>query len=237
MISVLKINKISSGYGESQIIFDIQMQIEQGTIVSLVGSNAAGKTTLINTISGLIKAWSGTVEFLGEDITTLSPAARVDRGFIQTPEGRRLFPDLTIRENLLMGSYSKVVRAKRQENLDYVYHLFPKLLERTNQLAGSLSGGEQQMCAVARSLMGCPKLLILDEPSLGLAPILIVKVFEIIEDINKKGVTILLVEQNVQKALCLADKAYVLESGRITLEGTGQALLKNNQLQKAYLGI
>ncbi len=234
---MLKINKISSGYGESQIIFDIQMQIEQGTIVSLVGSNAAGKTTLINTISGLIKAWSGTVEFLGEDITTLSPAARVDRGLIQTPEGRRLFPDLTIRENLLMGSYSKVVRAKRQENLDYVYHLFPKLLERTNQLAGSLSGGEQQMCAVARSLMGCPKLLILDEPSLGLAPILIVKVFEIIEDINKKGVTILLVEQNVQKALCLADKAYVLESGRITLEGTGQELLKNNQLQKAYLGI
>jgi len=234
---VLKINKISSGYGESQIIFDIHMQIEQGTIVSLVGSNAAGKTTLINTISGLIKAWSGTVEFLGEDITTLSPAARVDRGLIQTPEGRRLFPDLTIRENLLMGSYAKVVRARRQENLDYVYHLFPKLLERTNQLAGSLSGGEQQMCAVARSLMGCPKLLILDEPSLGLAPILIVKVFEIIEDINKKGVTILLVEQNVQKALCLADKAYVLESGRITLEGTGQALLKNNQLQKAYLGI
>lgn len=234
---MLKINKISSGYGESQIIFDIHMQIEQGTIVSLVGSNAAGKTTLINTISGLIKAWSGTVEFLGEDITTLSPAARVDRGLIQTPEGRRLFPDLTIRENLLMGSYAKVVRARRQENLDYVYHLFPKLLERTNQLAGSLSGGEQQMCAVARSLMGCPKLLILDEPSLGLAPILIVKVFEIIEDINKKGVTILLVEQNVQKALCLADKAYVLESGRITLEGTGQALLKNNQLQKAYLGI
>jgi len=234
---VLKIKQISSGYGESQIIFDINMQIDQGTIVSLVGSNAAGKTTLINTISGLIKAWSGKVEFLGEDITALSPAARVDRGLIQTPEGRRLFPDLTIRENLLMGSYSKVVRAKRQENLDYVYYLFPKLLERTNQLAGSLSGGEQQMCAVARSLMACPKLLILDEPSLGLAPILIVKVFEIIEDIKKKGVTILLVEQNVQKALCLADKAYVLESGRITLEGTGQALLKNDQLQKAYLGI
>ncbi len=234
---MLKIKQISSGYGESQIIFDIHMQIDQGTIVSLVGSNAAGKTTLINTISGLIKAWSGTVEFLGEDITALSPAARVDRGLIQTPEGRRLFPDLTIKENLLMGSYSKVVRAKRQENLDYVYHLFPKLLERTSQLAGSLSGGEQQMCAVARSLMACPKLLILDEPSLGLAPILIVKVFEIIEDIKKKGVTILLVEQNVQKALCLADKAYVLESGRITLEGTGQALLKNDQLQKAYLGI
>ena len=234
---MLKIKRISSGYGESQIIFDVHMQIDQGTIVSLVGSNAAGKTTLINTISGLVKAWSGKVEFLGEDITTLSPAARVDRGLIQTPEGRRLFPDLTIRDNLLMGSYAKVVRAKRQENLDYVYHLFPKLLERTNQLAGSLSGGEQQMCAVARSLMACPKLLILDEPSLGLAPILIVKVFEIIEDIKKKGVTILLVEQNVQKALCLADKAYVLESGRITLEGTGQALLKNDQLQKAYLGI
>ena len=234
---MLKIKRISSGYGESQIIFDVNMQIDQGTIVSLVGSNAAGKTTLINTISGLVKAWSGKVEFLGEDITNLSPAARVDRGLIQTPEGRRLFPDLTIRDNLLMGSYAKVVRAKRQENLDYVYHLFPKLLERTNQLAGSLSGGEQQMCAVARSLMACPKLLILDEPSLGLAPILIVKVFEIIEDIKKKGVTILLVEQNVQKALCLADKAYVLESGRITLEGTGQALLKNDQLQKAYLGI
>jgi branched-chain amino acid transport system ATP-binding protein len=237
MISVLKINKVTSGYGESQILFDINMQIDQGTLVGLVGSNAAGKSTLINTICGLNKAWSGKIEFLGEDITNLSPAARVERGLVQTPEGRRLFPELTIRDNLLMGSYVKAVRSKREKNLEYVYHLFPKLLERNNQLAGSLSGGEQQMCAVARSLMSCPKLLVLDEPSLGLAPILIVKVFDIITDIKNEGVTVLLVEQNVQKALSMADKAYVLESGRITLEGTGESLLKDNQLQKAYLGI
>jgi branched-chain amino acid transport system ATP-binding protein len=237
MTSVLKIKNVTSGYGESQVLFDVNLEVGTGNIVSLVGSNAAGKTTLINTICGLNKVWSGSIEFLGEDITNLKPADRVNRGLIQTPEGRRLFPDLTVQENLLMGSYPRSVRSKRQKNMEHAFELFPRLLERKDQMAGSLSGGEQQMCAIARSLMTCPKLLILDEPSLGLAPILISKVFEIIEDIQKEGVTILLVEQNVQKALSMADKGYVLESGKIALEGTSDFLLKNDDLRKAYLGI
>jgi branched-chain amino acid transport system ATP-binding protein len=234
---MLKIRDIQSGYGESKVLFDISMTIPEGSIVSLVGSNAAGKTTLINTISGLNRAWAGSIEFMGEDITLLSPAARVERGLIQTPEGRRLFPDLSVRENLLMGSYLKSVRGSREKNLKKAYELFPRLYERKDQQAGSLSGGEQQMCAIARSLMSCPKLLILDEPSLGLAPILISQVFEIIQDIQREKVTILLVEQNVQQALSLADKGYVLESGHITMEGTGEFLLHDDGLRRAYLGI
>ncbi len=234
---MLKINNIASGYGESQVLFDVSLSIPEGQIVSLVGSNAAGKTTLINTISGLNRVWSGSIEFLGEDITKTSPADRVELGLVQTPEGRRLFPDLSVKDNLLMGSYLKSVRGKREKNLKNAYDLFPRLYERRDQMAGSLSGGEQQMCAIARSLMTCPKLLILDEPSLGLAPILIMQVFEIIKDIQKENVTILLVEQNVQQALKLADKGYVLESGKVTMEGTGEFLLHDDGLRKAYLGM
>lgn len=234
---MLRIKNVSAGYGESKVLFDVSLEVPEGSVVSLVGSNAAGKSTLINTICGLNKPWSGTIDFLGEDITKMSPADRVNLGLIQTPEGRRLFPDLTVEENLLMGSYPKAVRNKRKENMKHAYELFPRLLERKEQLAGSLSGGEQQMCAIARSLMTCPKLLILDEPSLGLAPILITKVFEIIEDIKAEGVTILLVEQNVQQALTMADKGYVLESGKISLEGNSETLLNNDELRRAYLGI
>lgn len=234
---MLNIKNISSGYGESQVLFDLSMTIQTGSIVSLVGSNAAGKTTLINTISGLNPVWRGSIEFCGKDITNMSPAERVQMGLIQTPEGRRLFPDLTVEENLLMGSYIKSVRDKRAENLKKAYELFPRLKERREQAAGSLSGGEQQMCAIARSLMSCPKLLILDEPSLGLAPILISQVFEIIQEIRENDVTILLVEQNVQQALQLADRGYVLESGHVTMEGTGEHLLHDDGLRKAYLGM
>lgn len=234
---MLNIKNISSGYGESQVLFDLSMTIQTGSIVSLVGSNAAGKTTLINTISGLNPVWRGSIEFCGKDITNMSPAERVQMGLIQTPEGRRLFPDLTVEENLLMGSYIKSVRDKRVENLKKAYELFPRLKERREQAAGSLSGGEQQMCAIARSLMSCPKLLILDEPSLGLAPILIGQVFEIIQEIRDNDVTILLVEQNVQQALQLADRGYVLESGHVTMEGTGEHLLHDDGLRKAYLGM
>lgn len=234
---MLNIKNISSGYGESQVLFDVSLSINSGEIVSLVGSNASGKTTLINTISGLNTVWSGSIEFLGEDITKSSPSERVERGLIQTPEGRRLFPDLSVQENLLMGGYLKSARCKRSQNLKNAYDLFPRLYERREQLAGSLSGGEQQMCAIARSLMSCPKLLILDEPSLGLAPILITQVFEIIKDIQQEGVTILLVEQNVQQALQIANKGYVLESGKMTMEGTGESLLHDDGLRKAYLGM
>lgn len=234
---MLKIHNLTSGYGESQILFDINLEVHQGEIVSLVGSNAAGKTTLVNTISGVIPAWGGKIEFLGEDITKQPAHQRVERGLIQTPEGRHLFPNMTVRENLLLGKYCKRVRKSSDDMLDKVYELFPKLYERRNQLAGQMSGGEQQMCAVGRSLMSQPKLLIFDEPSLGLAPIIVDQIFELIERISKDGLTILLIEQNVSKALGIASRGYILEDGRITMTGNGKELLADPQLRAAYLGI
>lgn len=234
---MLEIHDLSTGYGESQILFNVSISVPETGIVSLVGSNAAGKSTLINTISGINKVWSGSISFFGEDITHTPPDVRVSKGLIQVPEGRHLFPELTIKENLQLGSFSKQSRNNREKNLERVYTMFPRLLERETQLAGSLSGGEQQMCAIARAIMANPRLLILDEPSLGLAPILVEKVFEIIADIQKQGVTILLVEQNVGQALSMANKGYVLESGRVVMEGKGTDLLTNDDLRKAYLGI
>lgn len=234
---MLKIHNLTSGYGESQILFDVDLEVHQGEIVSLVGSNAAGKTTLVNTISGVIPAWGGKIEFLGEDITKLPAHQRVERGLIQTPEGRHLFPNMTVRENLLLGKYCKRVRKSEDDSLERVYELFPKLYERRNQLAGQMSGGEQQMCAVGRSLMSQPKLLIFDEPSLGLAPIIVDQIFELIERISKDGLTILLIEQNVSKALGIASRGYILEDGRITMTGDGKELLADPQLRAAYLGI
>ncbi|GAA0182923.1 ABC transporter ATP-binding protein [Clostridium sediminicola] len=234
---MLKISNLETGYGESQVLFDISLNVKKGDIVSLVGSNAAGKTTLLNTISGLNKAWKGKIEFLGQDVTSLSPEERVELGLIQSPEGRRLFPELTVEDNILLGSYSKRAKSKRTQNLKMVYEKFPKLYERRKQLAGSLSGGEQQMVAIGRSLMSCPELLILDEPSLGLAPIIVSDVFKIIKEISEAGVTVFLVEQNVKKALSIAKSGYVLESGRIAMKGGAKELLDNEDLRKAYLGI
>lgn len=234
---MLKISNLETGYGESQVLFDISLNVKKGDIVSLVGSNAAGKTTLLNTISGLNKVWKGKIEFLGQDVTSLSPEDRVELGLIQSPEGRRLFPELTVEDNILLGSYSKRAKSKRSQNLKMVYDKFPKLYERRKQLAGLLSGGEQQMVAIGRSLMSCPELLILDEPSLGLAPIIVSDVFKIIEEISEAGVTVFLVEQNVKKALSIAKSGYVLESGRIAMKGDAKELLDNEDLRKAYLGI
>ncbi len=188
-------------------------------------------------LSGLNKPWGGKVEFLGEDITDWSSEKRIESGLIQCPEGRKLFPGMTVYENLLLGAYSKRAKHNKKENLEKVYEMFPRLYERRYQQAGSMSGGEQQMCAIGRATMTNPELLILDEPSLGLAPIIVQQMFEIIQEINEKGVTVFLVEQNVNKALSLAKEGYVIENGEIVLHGTGKELLMNDDLRKAYLGV
>lgn len=234
---MLKVTDLVTGYGESQVLFDVSVHVKAGTVSALVGSNAAGKSTLINTISGINKAWRGKIEFMGQDITKASPRQRVEMGLIQCAEGRRLFPNISVYENILLGAYSKRAKGDKEKNLKKVLEMFPILAERKGQLAGSLSGGEQQMCAIARALMSNPELLILDEPSLGLAPIIVSQVFEIIKTIRDEGMTIFLVEQNVKQALSLAGDSYVLESGHITMTGTGSELLADESLRKAYLGI
>ena len=234
---MLTIDKIHVNYGSFQALDGISLQVNEGEIVALLGSNGAGKTTTINTASGVLRPLAGKIEFLGEDLSKYKLYEISSLGLVQVPEGRKLFPAMTVHENLLVGSYAKVTRAKRQENLDMCYEMFPKLKERMKQTAGSLSGGERQMVAIARALMQCPKLLMLDEPSLGLAPVIVQQVFEIIKNINKMGTTILLVEQNVQSSLEIADRAYVIENGKNVMEGPARELLANDQLRAAYLGM
>ena len=234
---MLTIDKIHVNYGSFQALDGISLQVNEGEIVALLGSNGAGKTTTINTASGLLKPLAGKVVFNGEDLARYKLHEISSLGLVQVPEGRKLFPNMTVHENLLVGSFAKVARAKRQENLDMCYEMFPKLAERRKQAAGSLSGGERQMVAIARALMQCPKLLMLDEPSLGLAPVVVQQVFEIIQNINKMGTTILLVEQNVQSSLEIADRAYVIENGKNVMEGPAQKLLADDNLRAAYLGM
>ena len=234
---MLRVENVSAGYGSLQVLWDVSLEVKEGEVVTIIGSNGAGKTTVANVIAGLLKPLSGSVFFDGEEITALPANERVRLGIALVPEGREVFPKMTVLDNLLLGAYT--VRDKREieERLARVYDIFPKLKEREKQLAGTLSGGEQQMLAIARGLMANPKLLILDEPSLGLAPIVVIKVFEIIERLNREGVTILLSAQNVYRALEIASRAYVLESGRITLSGKGRELLENPYVKEAYLGV
>ncbi len=234
---MLKINDIHVNYGHSEALRGISLEVKDGEIVALLGNNGAGKTTTINTVSGLTQLVGGTVEFMGEDITHMPTYERVKRGIVQVPEGRKLFPQLSVYENLLIGSYLPEVRKKRKENLELCYEIFPKLYERRNQLASSLSGGEQQMCAISRGLMQCPKILMLDEPSLGLAPVVVDGIFETLVKINKQGMTIFLVEQNVQSSLEIADRAYIIEIGENVMNGPAGELMANEDLKKAYLGI
>jgi len=234
---MLKIQNLCVNYGSLQIIQGISMRVEAGEMISLVGANGAGKTTLLKSISGVKKADSGTILFNGEDITRLSAPQIVERGLIQIPEGRKLFAQLTVRENLELGAYTKYAKAKKKENMEYVYNMLPDLKAKEKEYAGNLSGGQQQMVAIGRGLMSNPKLLILDEPSIGLSPLLTDIMFDIIEKIKNEGVTILLVEQNVQNALKMADRGYVLEQGVISMEGKAQDLLDNEQLKKSYLGL
>lgn len=234
---MLKINDIHVNYGYSEALRGVNIHINEGEIVALLGNNGAGKTTTVNTVSGITNLVSGNIEFQGEDITKLPAYDRVKRGIVQVPEGRKLFPYLSVYENLLIGSYLPELRAKRKENLEMCFEIFPKLYERKNQLANSLSGGEQQMCAIARGLMQNPKILMLDEPSLGLAPVIVDGIFKTLKKINEQGTTIFLIEQNVQSSLEIADRAYIIEIGQDVMNGTSAELLANEELKKAYLGI
>jgi len=234
---LLRLEGIDAFYDDLQALADVSFDVREGEIVALVGANAAGKSTTLRVISGLVAPRRGRV-MLGEDDITHVPAhARVDRGVVQVPEGRRLFPFMTVAENLLLGAHAGRARGERERTLAHVYALFPVLDERRTQLAGSLSGGEQQMCAIGRALMARPRLLMLDEPTLGLAPVLVARIFETVRAINSQGVTVLLVEQNVRQALTLAHRACVLESGRMVLEGPARDLLRDERLKRAYLGL
>lgn len=235
MGSVLTAKDLNVYYGAIHALKGISFEVNQGEIVTLIGANGAGKSTTLHTISGLLRSKTGDIEFLGESIAKTPAHKIVAKGISHVPEGRRIFQEMTVHENLEMGAF--VADPSRiKHNLEYVYEQFPRLKERSKQVAGTLSGGEQQMLAMGRALMIDPKLLMLDEPSMGLAPILVDQIFEIIKNLNKQGTTILLVEQNAQMALSVADRAYVIETGRITLSGTGAELAKSEQVKKAYLG-
>ena len=234
---MLRLEGIDAFYGDLQALADVSFEVRDKEIVALVGANAAGKSTTLRVISGLVAPRRGRVLLNDEDLTALPAHRRVDRGIVQVPEGRRLFPFMTVAENLLLGAHADRARGERDRTLAHVYGLFPVLGERRTQLAGSLSGGEQQMCAIGRALMALPRILMLDEPTLGLAPVLVARIFETVRTINGQGVTVLLVEQNVRQALTLAHRACVLESGQLVLEGPARDLLGDERLKRAYLGL
>lgn len=235
-MALLKVENLVTKYKEVVAVDDISFEVNEGEIVALIGSNGAGKSTTLMTISGWLKAASGKIVFDGEEIQNRPMHEIVERGISQCPEGRRIFGDMTVEENLLMGYYSSRAKKKEADAMERVFSLFPILKERRKQIGNTLSGGQQQMLAIGRALMGTPKLIMLDEPSLGLAPIIVEQVFEILEEIHKNGTTILLVEQNARAALSIADHAYVLEVGKISFSGTGKQLLNDPAVMKAYLG-
>lgn len=234
---LINIEKISTFYGDLQALYEISFCIEEGEIVSIIGNNGAGKSTALNTISGVFHPKSGTINFMGNQIEKLFSHQIVELGIVQIPEARHLFPRMSILENLQLGAFVSRARMEKEKTIRYVFDLFPPLEERKYQLAGTLSGGEQQMLAIARGLMARPKLLMLDEPSLGLAPKIVKQVFEVVKQINREGITVLLVEQNVYYSLNISDRAYVLENGKIVMQGSGKNLLKDENVRRTYLGI
>ncbi|MCB5121568.1 ABC transporter ATP-binding protein [Streptococcus mutans] len=235
-MAMLKVENLSVHYGVIQAVKDVSFDVNEGEVVSLIGANGAGKTSILRTISGLVRPSSGGINFLGNDIQKAATRKIVASGLSQVPEGRHVFPGLTVLENLEMGAFLSNNREENLARLKRVFERFPRLEERKSQDAATLSGGEQQMLAMGRALMSQPKLLLLDEPSMGLAPIFIQEIFDIIQDIQKQGTTVLLIEQNAKKALSIADRGYVLETGKIVLSGTGKELLASDEVQKAYLG-
>jgi branched-chain amino acid transport system ATP-binding protein len=234
---MLKVNGLGAAYGDLQVLWDVSIYVEAGELVAIVGPNGAGKSTLINTLSGLVCQTGGSIELDGTTLHTLCAEDRVAMGVIQCPEGRKLFPEMTVEENLRIGAYLCSDGHEVRRRINRVYQIFPKLEQRSKQLASTMSGGEQQMVAIGRSLMGNPRLLLLDEPSLGLAPIMVSEMFEAIEKIKKEGTTILIVEQNVSQTLSISDRAYVLENGKIGLMGQARDLLNDPHMRKAYLGL
>jgi branched-chain amino acid transport system ATP-binding protein len=236
-MALLEVKGVASGYGEVQILWDSSLKLEKGKLTCLVGGNGVGKTTLLRTVMGLIRPWKGTVNFEGKDVSRLPAYTKAEMGLIMVPEGRQLFTDMSVYENLEMGASNKRATPKFKENLIRVYEMFPRLKERVAQKAGTLSGGEQQMLAVARGIMADPDVLMIDELSLGLAPVLVLDLFESLKALRELGITILLVEQNVQMALAISDYGYVLAEGKIELEGPARQLIKNTHVREAYLGL
>ena len=236
MSTILNVENSNVYYGAIHAVKDISFHVDEGEIVTLIGANGAGKTTTLHTISGLLRAKQGTIRYQDTDITKMPGHKIVTLGIAQVPEGRRVFPDLTVLANLKLGAYTRKDKAEMDETLKMVYERFPRLEERKNQTAGTLSGGEQQMLAMGRALMSHPQLILMDEPSMGLSPLLVNEIFDIIQKINADGTTVLLVEQNAKKALSVANRAYVMETGTISMEGNAEDLLENPQIQKAYLG-
>ena len=234
---MLELKNINAGYGTFQALFDVSLSIQAGEAVAVIGPNGAGKTTLLRVISRLIEASAGDMHMEGLSYRDLPSHEVVGLGIAQVPEGRRLFPRLSVEDNLKMGAYTPTARVKRYEKLDYVYSLFPKMAERRHQLAGTMSGGEQQMCAIGRALMSGPKLLLLDEPSAGLAPVIVQSIFELMRRIRNEGYTVLIVEQNIQQVLKVVDRGYLIETGKIRASGTASELLNSDEVQKAYLGV
>jgi branched-chain amino acid transport system ATP-binding protein len=234
---MLELRAIDAGYGGFQALFGVSMTVNAGEAVAVIGANGAGKTTLLRVISGLLRPTSGSMVMQGQDLVRTAAHKIIETGIAHVPESRRLFPRLTVRDNLRMGAFVPGARAKFGERLGYVYTLFPRLKEREGQLAGTLSGGEQQMCAIARALMSGPKLVLLDEPSMGLAPVIVAQVFDLVRRIRSEGYTVLIVEQNVRQVLKVADRAYLLEVGRIKAAGTAAELAASDDIRKAYMGI
>ena len=234
---MLKVSGIDVFYGDLQVLWDVSFEVRSKEILVLVGANGAGKSTTLKTISGLLKPRKGSIEFDGVRLDQLSPDKVIGQGVVHVPEARRLFREMSVEENLIMGSLSPEAKKKRAQTMEWVYELFPRMKERRKQAAGTMSGGEQQMAAIGRGLMALPKVLMFDEPSLGLSPILVQEVFEIAKRINREGVTVMLVEQNVRQTLAMCDRAYVLENGRVVLEGTGKDLMADPHVKEAYLGI
>lgn len=235
-MSMLKITDLQVYYGVIQAIKGISFEVEQGEVIALIGANGAGKTTILQTVTGLIRSKAGMIEFEGQDITKIPGHKIVSLGMAHVPEGRRVFADLTVLENLKLGAYTRTDKQEIAESLEKIYKRFPRLEERKNQLAGTLSGREQQMLAMGRALMSKPKIILMDEPSMGLSPIFVSEIFDIIREISSSGTTVLLVEQNAKKALSIADRAYVLETGSIVLEGKASDLMNDDSVKKAYLG-
>jgi branched-chain amino acid transport system ATP-binding protein len=236
-MSILEIREVSSGYGEVQILWGTTLALQNGNLTSLVGGNGVGKTTLLRSVMGLVRPWEGSIWFEGKDVSHLPPYAKAEMGLVLVPEGRQLFTDMSVAENLEMGATPRHARPNLKKNLERVFQMFPRLKERRNQKAGTLSGGEQQMLAVGRGIMADPKVLMIDELSLGLAPVLVLSLFEILKQLKELGMTLLLVEQNVQMALAVSDYAYVLSQGKVELEGPSRELMKNEHVRAAYLGL
>ena len=236
-MSVLEVKNLDVSYGDVQVIWDLSFKVDAKEIVTIIGPNGAGKSTLMTTLMGLITPKSGEIIYQGKNINNFNTEKRVDEGLVLVPEGRLLFPNMTVKDNLKMGAISKSSRPKYAENLDFVYELFPRLYERQSQIAGSMSGGEQQMLAIGMGMMACPTILMLDEPSTGLAPIIVERVLETLKMISQKGITMLLVEQDIFLSLSMANKGYVLENGHLMMEGTGDELMKNEHIKNVYLSI